>query len=129
MFTKELDDQLFKASKEVFEKYGIDTNNAVFEDNVKILPKEWRDEAIKKNFEVVKENVKPIHVEIKEDRITCIFDSEEKRKQFDNEFKSNLVLTLNKLISEDKKENPKHYYRNIMYTVDGDDTLKWVVKW
>ena len=28
MFTKELDDQLFKASKEVFEKYGIDTNNA-----------------------------------------------------------------------------------------------------
>lgn len=107
--------------EKLFREYNIDPNKVFDGTALKQVPHEWIPEIIEANVKTT--NAKIIQAQhIKASKLfLLIFENNNESENFDSQFSTNMFKTINKYI-QDKKESPRHYHRNIVFTKTIEDT-------
>lgn len=105
----------------LFREYNIDPKTTFDGTALKQVPHEWIPEIIETNIKSSK--IKILDAQhIKASKLfLLIFESTNDAKKFDSEFAINMFKVINDFI-DSKKENPRHYHRNIVFTKTIEDS-------
>ena len=109
------------AHEKLFREYNIDPTTTFDGTVLKQVPHEWIPEIIEANIKASKvgileaQHIRPSKV------FLLIFKSSEDAEKFDKEFVMNMFKIINQFI-QNKKENPSHYHRNIVFTKTIEDS-------
>jgi hypothetical protein len=107
--------------EKLFREYNIDPNKIFDGTALKQVPHEWIPEIIELNIKTTNsEIIQAQHIKSSK-LFLLIFKTNNDSENFDKQFSTNMFKTINDFI-QNKKESPRHYHRNIVFTKKIEDT-------